>query len=139
MKNAKRFTAVLACLLAVALLFTACSGKPKNMEAYLKNGAVAEQLKEQIGNINTDELSAEVSAEGNTLIYTFTYETEGDSSGELFSTMLSGMLKQAMESQSETFESLVDDLQQEVQEENVRLRIVFNTPDGTEIYSGEFE
>ena len=41
MKNTKRFAAVLACLLAVALLFTACSGKPKNIEAYLKNETVA--------------------------------------------------------------------------------------------------
>ena len=95
MKHAKRFTALLACLLAVVLMCTACSGKPKDVEAYLQDETV-----------NSTVVSA---------------------------------LESGMEQQSSVFEGIVDELQNEVQDAGVKVRIVYNNADGTEIYSCEFE
>lgn len=44
-----------------------------------------------------------------------------------------------MEQQSSVFEGIVDELQNEVQDAGVKVRIVYNNADGTEIYSCEFE
>lgn len=139
MKNTKRFAAVLACLLAVALLFTACSGKPKNIEAYLKNETVAKQLDEQLSSMSSDEFTVEIAGEGNTLIYTFTFGEAIDLSDETIKAAIVSALESGMEQQRSVFEGIADELQEQVEEENVKVRIVYNNADGTEIYSGEFE
>ena len=127
MKNTKRFAAVLACLLAVALLFTACSG------------TVAKQLDEQLGSMSSDEFTVEIAGEGNTLIYTFTFGEAIDLSDETIKAAIVSALESGMEQQRSVFEGIADELQEQVEEENVKVRIVYNNADGTEIYSGEFE
>lgn len=139
MKNTKRFAAVLACLLAVVLLFTACSGKPKNVEAYLQDETVAKQLDEQLGSMSGDEFSVEVAGEGNTLIYTFTFGEAIDLSDETIKATIVGALESGMEQQRSVFEDVAAELQEQVTEENVKVRIVYNNADGSEIYACDFE
>ena len=139
MKHAKRFTALLACLLAVVLMCTACSGKPKDVEAYLQDDTVAQQLDEQLSAMESSDYSVDVTAEGNTLIYTFAFGKQIDLSDETVNSTVVSALESGMEQQSSVFEGIVDELQNEVQDAGVKVRIVYNNADGTEIYSCEFE
>ena len=139
MKHAKRFTALLACLLAVVLMSTACSGKPKDVEAYLQDDTVAQQLDEQLSAMESSDYSVDVTAEGNTLIYTFAFGQQIDLSDETVNSTVVSALESGMEQQSSVFEGIVDELQNEVQDAGVKVRIVYNNADGTEIYSCEFE
>ena len=139
MKHAKRFTALLAYLLAVVLMCTACSGKPKDVEAYLQDETVAQQLDEQLSAMESSDYSVDVTAEGNTLIYTFAFGQQIDLSDETVSSTVVSALESGMEQQSSVFEGIVDELQNEVQDAGVKVRIVYNNADGTEIYSCEFE
>ena len=138
MKNTKRFAAVLACLLAVALLFTACSGKPKNIEAYLKNETVAKQLDEQLGSMSSDEFTVEIAGEGNTLIYTFTFGEAIDLSDETIKAAIVSALESGMEQQRSVFEGLADQIRAQVQGDDVAIRVVYNNADGSEIYAATF-
>lgn len=139
MKHAKRFTALLTCLLAVVLMCTACSGKPKDVEAYLQDETVAQQLDEQLSAMESSDYSVDVTAEGNTLIYTFAFGQQIDLSDETVNSTVVSALESGMEQQSSVFEGIVDELQNEVQDAGVKVRIVYNNADGTEIYSCEFE
>ena len=139
MKHAKRFTALLACLLAVVLMCTACSRKPKDVEAYLQDETVAQQLDEQLSAMESSDYSVDVTAEGNTLIYTFAFGQQIDLSDETVNSTVVSALESGMEQQSSVFEGIVDELQNEVQDAGVKVRIVYNNADGTEIYSCEFE
>ena len=138
MQNTKRFAAVLACLLAVALLFTACSGKPKNIEAYLKNETVAKQLDEQLGSMSSDEFTVEIAGEGNTLIYTFTFGEAIDLSDETIKAAIVSALESGMEQQRSVFEGLADQIRAQVQGDDVAIRVVYSNADGSEIYAATF-
>lgn len=89
--------------------------------------------------MSSDEFTVEIAGEGNTLIYTFTFGEAIDLSDETIKAAIVSALESGMEQQRSVFEGIADELQEQVEEENVKVRIVYNNADGTEIYSGEFE
>ena len=108
-------------------------------EAVLVRGGVAQQLDEQLSAMESSDYSVDVTAEGNTLIYTFAFGQQIDLSDETVNSTVVSALESGMEQQSSVFEGIVDELQNEVQDAGVKVRIVYNNADGTEIYSCEFE
>ena len=118
---------------------TACSGKPKDVEAYLQDETVAQQLDEQLSAMESSDYSVDVTAEGNTLIYTFAFGQQIDLSDETVNSTVVSALESAWSSRAPCSRASSTSCRMRCRTPGVKVRIVYNNADGTEIYSCEFE
>ena len=130
----ERLIALLLAVLIFAMAFVGCSGKPKNVEEYMDKVGT----EELVGAIGEDS-AMEISAEDNTLICTYTYDESMNVSDEAVLEVVVDALESGMQQQASAFESVADTLREAVEDQDVKIRVVFNTEDGTELYSCEFE
>lgn len=139
MKNTKRFAALLVCLLLVVSVFAGCSKAPSTVGEYLEVPEVQEQLDEMLTSLDGSGVSMKIYAEGNTLVYECTFDEQLDLSDETAKATIVEALKSGCESQSSTFEGVLNDLKTEIKADDVKVHIVYNNADGSEIYSCDFE
>lgn len=106
-----------------------------NVEEMLADETVASAMEESLSAMESEGLSMEIKGEGNRLLYTFTYESL-DENTDL--EQLGSALEEAVSGMSSTFESIAGSLADTVQEANPVVVVIYQTADGTELYSGEF-
>lgn len=154
-----------ACLLAVAMLCTACaaaeSSKPvsetssavssetadsdtgttqwSSVAEYLADPTVTAEIADQIAALEGSGLAVSVYADGSTLVYDYTYNQQLDLSDEAVKQSIVDALKSGTEEQSETYENIASVLRAIISEDNIKVRLVYNNADGSEIYACEFE
>ena len=161
----------LACLLAVAMLCTACSSVPTPSSAessepvselssavsseasgseteatqwnsvaeYLTDPTVVEQINSQIAALENSGLTVSVYADGSTLVYDYTYAQQLDLSDESVKQSIVDALRSGTEEQAETYKNIASVLRAIISEDNIKVRLVYNNADGSEIYTCEFE
>ena len=111
------------------------SGKFASIEDYLNDPTVKSALDTTINSSSTDDLTLEVKAEDNKLIYEYTYtEVYEADSVEL----MKESLATASDSFSSTFNGVVNSLEAAVDVENPVVVTRYNNGDGTLIYEQEF-
>lgn len=106
-----------------------------NVEEMLADETVASTMEESLSAMESEGLSMAIKGEGNRLVYTFTYESL-DETADL--EQMSSALEEAMGEMGATFETIAGSLADTVQEANPTVVVVYQTADGTELYSGEF-
>lgn len=134
MKGKKIFALVLS-LLMVLVVMTGCSGKPKNVEEYLKQDGVMDEVKDELG--DTEEL--DIYGEDNTLVYTYTFAEYMDLSDPEMKELVVSTLEESMQDQSSVFEDIADQFKEEVQDQDVVVRVEYINSDGEPIYTCEFK
>ena len=134
MKGKKIFALVLS-LLMVLVVMTGCSGKPKNVEEYLKQDGVMDEVKDDLG--DTEEL--DIYGEDNTLVYTYTFAEYMDLSDPEMKELVVSTLEESMQDQSSVFEDIADQFKEEVQDQDVVVRVEYINSDGEPIYTCEFK
>ena len=134
MKGKNIFALVLS-LLMVLVVMTGCSGKPKNVEEYLKQDGVMDEVKDELG--DTEEL--DIYGEDNTLVYTYTFAEYMDLSDPEMKELVVSTLEESMQDQSSVFEDIADQFKEEVQDQDVVVRVEYINSDGEPIYTCEFK
>ena len=134
MKGKKIFALVLS-LLMVLVVMTGCSGKPKNVEEYLKQDGVMDEVKDELG--DTEEL--DIYGEDNTLVYTYTFAEYMDLSDPEMKELVVSTLEESMQDQSSVFEDIADQFKEEMQDQDVVVRVEYINSDGEPIYTCEFK
>ena len=134
MKGKKIFALVLS-LLMLLVVMTGCSGKPKNVEEYLKQDGVMDEVKDELG--DTEEL--DIYGEDNTLVYTYTFAEYMDLSDPEMKELVVSTLEESMQDQSSVFEDIADQFKEEVQDQDVVVRVEYINSDGEPIYTCEFK
>ena len=105
-----------------------------NIEALMASAEMKSQLDSMLEGMKSDEIDVTVTGQGNKLVYTFTYNDVGDMDlGEL-----SDSLGEATEALGGTFETIASSLAPLVKEANPSVVVIYNAPDGTELYNHEF-
>lgn len=171
-KRTRPYSALaLACLLAVAMLCTACAAAPASAAAepskpvsetssavssetadsdtgatqwssvaeYLADPTVTAEIAEQIAALEGSGLAVSVYADGSTLVYDYTYNQQLDLSDEAVKQSIVDALKSGTEEQAKTYENIASVLRAIISEDNIKVRLVYNNADGSEIYACEFE
>ena len=134
MKGKKIFALVLSWLMGLVVM-TGCSGKPKNVEEYLKQDGVMDEVKDELG--DTEEL--DIYGEDNTLVYTYTFAEYMDLSDPVMKELVVSTLEESMQDQSSVFEDIADQFKEEVQDQDVVVRVEYINSDGEPIYTCEFK
>ena len=105
-----------------------------NIEALMSSEEMKSQLDSVLESMKSDDMDVTVTGQGNKLVYTFTYKDVGDMDlGEL-----SDSLSEATETLGGTFETIASSLAPLVKEANPSVVVIYNAPDGTELYNHEF-
>lgn len=105
-----------------------------NIEALMSSAEMKSQLDSMLESMKSDDMDVTVTGQGNKLVYTFTYSDIGDMDiGEL-----SDSLGDATEALGGTFETIASSLAPLVKEANPSVVVIYNAPDGTELYNHEF-
>ncbi|MGN0478001.1 MAG: DUF4854 domain-containing protein [Hominenteromicrobium sp.] len=130
---------VLVCVLALTLMLTGCSGKFKSVSDYLADPDVAEQIDSEIAAVEGTGLTVKVYADGSTLVYEYGYEDQLDLSDETVKQSIVNVLADACVEQAATFVGVAEALRGEIDANDIKVRLIYNNADGSEIYACEFE
>ncbi len=127
MKKITLKTIVAAIVMTQMLAITAC-GKNKDaaLEEYFQTEEMQKMVQEAKDSVNDSEISIEILAEGNTLIYEYTFEE-----GSIDDSMLDAVKEQLVsgcESEASTYEGIASDLNEELKVDNasVIVRYLYN-------------
>lgn len=106
---------------------------------YLEDPSVVEQIDAEIAAVEGTGLAIAVYADGNTLVYDYTYAEQLDLSDETTKQSMVDALKSGTEAQAATYENIAAMLRSVISADDIRVRLIYNNADGSEIYSCEFE
>ena len=98
-----------------------------------------EQINSQIAALENSGLTVSVYADGSTLVYDYTYAQQLDLSDEAVKQSIVDALRSGTEEQAETYKNIASVLRAIISEDNIKVRLVYNNADGSEIYTCEFE
>ena len=130
MKGNKRIAIVVLLMVVCAALILGGCGKDKAPETLEEYVATAEGGQDILKNTMADDPNAEVTIEGNTMVFTYTVEDE-----EITAEALEG----GLDSLGDAFAGIIKDLETKTELENISVKVVYVDGSGEEITSKLFE
>lgn len=109
------------------------SSKYASLEDFLNSDLMQEQLDSQTASLEDTGLTAEVTAEGNKLIYNFTFTDPN-----VAATVDAAALQSSLDSQASTFETIASTIPLAVEIDNPVVVVRYLDSAGTELASREF-
>lgn len=106
--------------------------KFNTVEEFVASDAMQAQMKSMKDELESDEMSMEITGDETRLIYTYTFKTDIDLSGA------ADTLKAGLEAQASTFENVASMLKTAVNVDDPIVVVRYQDKNGDEIYSQEF-
>lgn len=113
------------------------SGRYATIQDFLESDVMQNQLQKLQNTLEESGLNLQITAEGNKLVYTYVFDSLGEL-GDAGIDLMAGLLEDAMEEQRGTFEQLANSLKLAVDMDDPVVEVRYLAPDGTVIYSAEF-
>ena len=110
------------------------NGKFPTVEAFVKSDIMQEMMKGLKESLEDEDISIDLKADGNKLVYVFTIKNIEEDQREA---MKSG-LESAIETQVETYENIAGSMKDAVDVENPVVVVLYQDSEGNELYSREF-
>ncbi len=140
MKNMKKFATVLAglCLAFVMVIALTGCGSDKqfsSVQAYLD--AQEEQIEEAKQQIDDNEMSLEITADGDTLVYRYIYKEKVEIAEDQKEDV-DASFQASIDMYKTQFDAILDEMEELIDVAEPAVKLIYENPDGTVVYTHTF-